>query len=270
MGNFLQQPAERSRWQWWQTRKLGPVSDLIFDVRLRLGKARHRIATMADACLPQRILIVGVVVPGREDDMEKVQAALLSKKHHCHFSFVTMQSKGKFDNVNDALEQAGAQLTEADWIMVVDDDIGVTANFVDNLIGLLVANDVDIAQPAHRMFSHTSWLTTKRYWGSLLRQTKFVEIGPVTVFRRSTFAKVLPFPSMRWAWGMDPYWSHLAMLNGWTMAIVDAVPIRHLRPVGKTYDRAAAEQEGDEFLNRHGIVLDREEIMGPGRILMRW
>jgi len=60
------------------------------------------------------------------------------------------------------------------------------------------------------------------------------------------------------------------MLNQWTMAIVDAVPIRHLRPVGKTYDRVAAENEGDEFLDRHGVVLDREEIMGPGRILMRW
>ena len=54
------------------------------------------------------------------------------------------------------------------------------------------------------------------------------------------------------------------------MGVVDATPIRHLRPVAKAYDAAGAITEGRELLARFEVSVDRERILGPGRIALAW
>ncbi len=110
-----------------------------------------------------------------------------------------------------------------------------------------------LAAPAHRMRSHAGWPLTRRHWGSVVRETAFVEIGPITALARETFAGLLPFPSEAgMGWGLDAHWSWLARERGWRMGIVDLLPIAHLRaPAATAYAREEAVAAARAFLAEH-------------------
>jgi hypothetical protein len=106
-----------------------------------------------------------------------------------------------------------------------------------------------LAQPAHRRRSHAAWNMTRRQAGSVARETAFVEIGPVTAFHSSTFDALLPFPELRFGWGLDAHWAAVARQCGWRVGVVDATPIRHgLREIAASYTHAEAFSEGEAFL----------------------
>ena len=65
---------------------------------------------------------------------------------------------------------------------------------------------------------------------------------------------MLPFPDLRMGWGLDAAWSANAQARGWPIGIVDATPVRHLRPVAGTYPRDAAMAEAEAFLADRGYV----------------
>jgi hypothetical protein len=109
--------------------------------------------------------------------------------------------------------------------------------------------DLAIAQPAHRWRSHAGWGVTRRRPGSVVRETGFVEIGPLCALHSRTFEVLLPFPALRFGWGLDAHWSAVARSHGWREGVVDATPIRHgLRRIASSYDPADAIAEGRSFL----------------------
>jgi hypothetical protein len=82
-----------------------------------------------------------------------------------------------------------------------------------------------------------------------LRETRFVEIGPVTMFRRDVAGELLPFPPLRYGWGLDLVWAATAHERGWRLGIADAVAVRHERAsVGSAYPAEDAVDEAREFL----------------------
>ncbi len=82
-----------------------------------------------------------------------------------------------------------------------------------------------------------------------MRETGYVEIGPVVALHRTTFEVLLPFPELRAGWGLDAHWAALAQRHGWRLGIVDATPIRHqLRRIASFYNREEAVSEGRGFL----------------------
>ena len=89
------------------------------------------------------------------------------------------------------------------------------------------AFELDLAQPAQTLRSHSAWKVTRRRPASLVRETRFVEIGPVTAFGRAAAAELLPFPELRYGWGLDLHWAALAAERGWRLGVVDALPVRH-------------------------------------------
>src|SRR5205823_400889 len=72
-----------------------------------------------------------------------------------------------------------------------------------------------------------AWGVTRRRPDSVVRETSFVEIGPVSAFHRETFGALLPFPDLRMGWGLDLHWAAVARERGWRMGVVDAVVIAH-------------------------------------------
>ena len=108
---------------------------------------------------------------------------------------------------------------------------------------------LDLAQPAQTLMSHSAWKVTRRRPASLVRETRFVEIGPVTGFGRAAAEELLPFPELRFGWGLDLHWAALAGKRGWRLGVVDALPVRHdARTVAAAYPRAEAESEAARFL----------------------
>jgi hypothetical protein len=109
--------------------------------------------------------------------------------------------------------------------------------------------DLAMAQPAHRWRSHAAWNVTRRRPFSLVRETAFVEIGPLCALRSDTFHTLLPFPPLRFGWGLDAHWSALARSRGWRQGVIDATPIQHgLRRIASSYDPFDAVDEGRQFL----------------------
>lgn len=235
---------------------------------LLLSPRLWRIERRWRSTRPQKVLVVAVSVPGRESDLENVRKSLSASRHNIEFRTVPMRDKGKLQNTNDALRDASRKLEDYDWVIMTDDDIAVPKGFMDRYIAVASESGFDISQPAHCDGSHLTFQVNKRRLFSLSRATRFVEIGPIVFFRPRTFAQVFPFPDSRWAWGVDLLWSQLANDNGWKLGIVDACPIRHLKPVAKTYDRDAAREEAEAMLAQRNVGITFSKVLGEEEPLL--
>jgi hypothetical protein len=143
----------------------------------------------------------------------------------------------------------GREALDFDWILAVDDDLALPPRFLDRFVALCEHFALDLAQPAQTLRSHSAWRVTRRRPASLVRETRFVEIGPLTAFGRRAAPELLPFPELRYGWGLDLHWAALAEQRGWRLGVVDATPVRHeSATVGSAYPRAEAEAEATDFL----------------------
>ncbi len=247
------------------------VDDFLSGASGEVGGWRGRLARLRDALLdlqipraPEppaadrpRVLVVAIERP----EVANTMAATLAELRRAERAEVTVRTapagaRGKFENLNALL--ATEDLDAHDWLIVVDDDVDLPARFLDRF--LAHAAGAMLAQPAHRLHSHAAWPHTRRRARSLVRPTTFVEIGPLTAFRRETFATLLPFPDLRMGWGLDAHWAAVARTHGWPLVVVDATPIAHtLRPVAATYPREAALAEARAFLADRPY-LTRDEV----------
>jgi hypothetical protein len=193
------------------------------------------------------VLVLGVERRDVPNVLAQAHTELQSSHHHVEFVSTVAGTKGKFENLNDLL--AANPAAGHDWLLLVDDDVALPRGFLDAFLFLAERLDLALAQPAHRWRSHAAWAVTRRRPGVLARQTQFVEIGPVCALRRDTFDALLPFPPLRFGWGLDLHWSALARERGWRQGVVDATPVRHgLRQIASSYDRSDAVAETREFL----------------------
>jgi hypothetical protein len=141
--------------------------------------------------------------------------------------------------------------------------------FLDRFVLLAEAFGFALAQPAHAFASHAAWEVTRRRPGVLARRTRFVEIGPVTAISATAAEVLLPFPDLHMGWGLDARWSAIAAERGWPIGVIDATPVRHLRPVAGDYPRDAAIAEAEAFLDGRAYVTraEAEEVLAEHRTL---
>ena len=230
--------------------------DAVTGTRVRAGRLARRTRSPLD------VLVIGVY---RDSSLlTDALRTLHSSRHNVRFALGSMGAAaaelreetvaeglagGKFENLNRLLEAAAGGPAAPDWTIVVDDDVRLPRAFLDRFLGICEAFEVDLAQPAQTLRSHSAWKVTRRRPASLVRVTRFVEIGPVTAFGRRAAAELLPFPELRFGWGLDLHWAALAGRHGWRLGIVDALPVRHESAlVGATYSRDDAVEEAARFL----------------------
>ena len=241
------------------------LRDACLDLRLALGGAGR--AARAAGGEPRRVLVAGI----HGDDAERISRALDELRRTSHdVEFVigaraeaaqelrdvtaaTHLPGGKFQNLNAIL--ADRDPASYDWFLVIDDDVLLPRRFLDRFIAICEALEFGLAQPAQTWRSHAAWQITRRQGGLVARETRFVEVGPVTAFRADVTAELFPFPPLRFGWGLDVHWSALAEQHGWRLGIVDALPVRHdLTPVATSYSHADAVRDAREFLRDRPYV----------------
>ncbi len=232
--------------------RLRAVADRALDAALA---ARGAAGTGAARDIPRRrVLVAGVERPGRALSPE-----LRSAWHDVEVVTTAPGDRGKFENLNALLARGvGGPLAGRDWLVLADDDVELPAAFLDRFLALSERHGLRLAQPAHRLHSHAAWPVTRRRPASLVRETAFVEIGPVTALHRSTFAALLPFPPLRMGWGLDAHWGAVAREHGWRAGVVDATPVLHTVPVAGTYGREEALAEARAFLAARPYVTRAE------------
>ena len=243
-------------------RRLGELAYGALDTLAGTRRNAARLARSAPA--PLDVLVIGVYRPGSL--LAEALPALLSERHRVRIALGSTGpadeplrehtvaeglSGGKFENLNRVLEAAGAAATgaAADWTIAIDDDVRLPRAFLDRFVGVCEAFELDLAQPAQTLRSHSAWKVTRRRPASLVRETRFVEIGPVTAFGRTAAAELLPFPELRYGWGLDLHWAAVAAERGWRLGVVDALPVRHeFGVVAAAYLREDAVDEAARFL----------------------
>jgi GT2 family glycosyltransferase len=216
---------------------------------LALARAEPWRLRAAARSLPRRRVLVLAIERTDAENLLADARRELARSHH----EVTVVSKGvdgagKFENLNALLREhpPGGY----DWLLVIDDDVALPRGFLDVFLFLAERFDLALAQPAHRRRSHAAWRVTRRRPGRVAHETRFVEIGPVTAFHARTFQELLPFPELRFGWGLELHWSALAQARGWREGVIDAVPIAHvLRRVASAYAFQDARDEARRFLS---------------------
>jgi GT2 family glycosyltransferase len=228
--------------------------ELLSGRRLRL-----RLATRHNPP-PRKVLVLGVERPEHHALAQKIRGELLRSRHEVDLHTAPPGELGKFENLNRLLADGlggtgGAPIPDHDWLLLVDDDVLLPHDFLDRFLFLAERFSLDLAQPAHRLNSHAAWSVTRRRPFSVVRETPFVEIGPVTAFSRRTFSTLLPFPELRMGWGLDAHWAALARERQWRCGVLDAVSIRHrVAPAAAAYSREAAIAEARAFLTERSYL----------------
>jgi len=216
-----------------------------------------RLRRAARSAPARRVLALGIERRDQPNLLDRARRELLSSRHQVRFAGGVAADRGKFENLNALL--ADNPPSGSDWLVVVDDDVALPRGFLDVFIFLAERFSLRLAQPAHRSRSHAAWDVTRRRPGAVVRETAFVEIGPVLALHRDTFELLLPFPELRAGWGLDLHWSALAREHGWKQGVVDATAISHgTREIASTYDRSDALAEARRFLSSRPYTNARE------------
>ncbi len=234
------------------------VTDTLVDGTEVLSGRRRRLARAAAGEPPRRkVLVLGVDRPENRARSAAIRAELESSRHEVELHTAAPGVAGKFENLNGLLGEYPA--AGHDWLLVIDDDVELPGGFLDRLLFLSERFSLTLAQPAHRLDSHGAWEVTRRRPWSVVRETAFVEIGPVTAFSSRAFDVLLPFPDLRMGWGLDLHWAAVARELGWRCGVVDAVAIGHrVAPAGAGYPREEAIEEARSFLGARPYLKARE------------
>jgi hypothetical protein len=201
----------------------------------------------------RRVLVLAIERDDAPNLLAGAEAELKRSRHDVTFAVKAVDGAGKFENLNTLLEDHPAP--GHDWLLVIDDDVALPRGFLDGFVFLAERFNLSIAQPAHRWRSHAAWRVTRRRLGLAVHETKFVEIGPVTAFHSRTFDDLLPFPELRFGWGLELHWSAVAAACGWREGVIDAVPIAHsLRRIASSYSHNDALVEARSFLADHAYL----------------
>lgn len=232
------------------------LADAALDRWLVASGTLREIDEAAAATPPREVLVASVYRPPG-DRLSVALQTLHSDRHRVRLALgstgaATLPSTaahdlggGKFENLNELIGPSA----DADWLLVVDDDVVLTERFLDRMLAIAERLNLALAQPAQTLASHAAWQVARRRPRSLARETRFVEIGPVTLFRRDAARELVPFPPLRFGWGLDLAWAATAIERGWRLGMVDALPVRHeFARVGIYYPIDEAIKEAQHFL----------------------
>ena len=199
----------------------------------------------------RRILVLGVQSPRRPESLNIIFGIMKNSRHDIVFDSKEVDGIGKLANINILV--ARHNIRNFDWILMVDDDVELPSDFIDSFIALSEYADFKISSPAHRYYSYWSHDVTHRQHGSLIRQTNFVEVGPITAFHQDTYESIFPLPDLKYGWGLDFVWPVIAKRNRWKIGIIDGVALRHTNPIAITYNTNAAKEEAETYMAKYGV-----------------
>jgi len=156
-----------------------------------------------------------------------------------------------------------------DRIWLPDDDLAVAPETVQRLFMLADYHGLHLAQPSLSHDSYVSHAGTVHNPRFLLRRTNFVEVM-APVLTRELLERVLPtMVENESGWGLDFLWQMFLDRPRRDAGVIDAVQIRHTRPVGgPNYAKMKAEGKSpwDEMkaLQRKYNIWDVAQICWSG------
>ena len=120
-------------------------------------------------------------------------------------------------------------ISKYDAVWLPDDDLLADAKTISRMFNFFAAFDLSLAQPALSMNSYFSHSSLLQQTDTIIRRTNFIEVM-APIFSQECLRKLKhTFSQSQSGWGLDNLWPYLIKEN---IAIIDATPITHTRPVG--------------------------------------
>jgi hypothetical protein len=188
-------------------------------VLVRTG-AEHRIKSLLGICRAQRSWDLAISL---YDDLTLGDDACIDFRHYYR--------GGKWDGIYSFFK-ANAHLVAAyDFFWLMDDDIETTQEQVDALFLYVRSHNFELAQPALTLDSYYSHRLTLRCPGFSHRHANLIEIMAPILSRR-VLEQVMPlFATTRSGFGLDWHWQRVVDDPEHAIAIIDAQPVGHRRPL---------------------------------------
>jgi hypothetical protein len=158
-------------------------------------------------------------------------------------------------------EQQRELIARYDYVAFVADDLAARTKTWNALFAHCKRYRLDLAQPA--IVGPVSHAITRPAKGCVLRYTNFVEIM-CPVFHRPTLERLQwTLAESKSGWGLDFLWAHLSPFPDHRLAVIDAVTVRHTRPVraGNLYGTLA--RQGVDPLDEMKMVLAKHHVPSP-------
>ena len=180
---------------------------------------------------------------------------------------VRIDSKGpKWPPLQALVDGHPEWLGRYDRVMFPDDDLELSKSDLNRFFDICAEHNLELAQPSLTPDSPVTHPLLIQNTACRLRFTNFVEVM-APCFSSGLLRVALPtFNATQSGWGIDWLWPRLATNKASGIAIVDAVAMRHTRPLGgPNYDAMKAQgispdAELDAFWKRHGITTMQIEI----------
>jgi len=167
-----------------------------------------------------------------------------------HVASQSSHNEEKYQILNRILSEA--DLSAYEYLFVFDDDVEIPPSFVDQYLQVVDKRRYVLSQPARTHASFIDHYFVSQLFGIESRQTRFVEIGPVTCIHNSAYHLLLPFDLRApMGWGLDFHWPTILSNNNLKMGIIDQIPIEHsLRKPVAYYNYQETESRMQCFLKQ--------------------
>lgn len=159
-----------------------------------------------------------------------------------------LQNTGrKYDSLY-GLCYAGSPIFDYNYVAFPDDDIDTNFRDLNLLFEIASQHNLALCQPALHPSSFVSHAITVQQPDKRLRFTSFVEVM-FPVFSQAALRRCFTsFQFSESSWGLDIVWPKILGGHRHRIGVVDAVPVRHTRPVGSSYDLSKA------FADKHRLM----------------
>lgn len=138
----------------------------------------------------------------------------------------------KFPGLYKLIKEFADQVFQYDAVWLADDDIETNTETINQMFAIFHRYDLWLAQPSLSRDSFYSHSITLNQPDLELRFTNWVEVM-VPIFAKEALQICwATFQQSQSGWGLDNVWAQLFNFRTDKIAIIDAVTVKHTRPVG--------------------------------------
>lgn len=172
------------------------------------------------------------------------------------------QAKGmKYHLIAQFLENHPSIFNDYDYIWFPDNDVSISTDNINQLFNIAKKEELQLCQPA--MTGYLSHPITKPSPRLLLRYTNFIEVLAPLMSVESLVILKESFRLNYSGWGLDYLWSYLLGSPKKKIAIIDAITMKHTKPVGNDYSRFPVhpKKELKALLKQYGGEIKEKQVI---------
>jgi hypothetical protein len=169
----------------------------------------------------------------------------------------------KYHLIDQFLHQYPSIIGDYDFVWLPDNDVSISTDAINQLFTIAKEQQLELCQPA--MTGYLSHPITKPSPRLLLRYTNFIEVLAPLMSAKSLPILQESFTLNYSGWGFDYLWPYLLGNPRNTIAIIDAITMRHTKPVGNDYSRFPThpKKELKNLLKKYkGEIKEKQVVYG--------